>query len=300
LALGAVLDSVANAISLMTPLVSSLVSAFIVLLWLLARLVLPSHPLPWVVGNQYVLVRSLGRKPTAFAAGMVLLLGIPSVVTRWQPQPPSSSPPTTGNRAHQSIGLAALRAEPQTANVLYETGTTRSRFEDWAVSSTTPDWIRLNGMLLNKGTHHDGSFAPILAPYTPESANYAVEADIRAIRDGHSFGVVVRARGRQGYAVGVGQNLMQRTPNICYLDGLTSWYIRRGCIDPRAGVQVFDPGLEWHTYYTEANGNKITLRIDGKEMISVADNMFLSAGSVGLWSSGYQLEVRNFKVIALN
>jgi tetratricopeptide (TPR) repeat protein len=91
LALGAMLDSVANAISLMTPLVAGLGTACIVLLWVLARLILPSHPLPWVVGNQRVRVQKLGIQSAAYAVGMVLLLWMPSVITRFQTPPPSSS-----------------------------------------------------------------------------------------------------------------------------------------------------------------------------------------------------------------
>jgi tetratricopeptide (TPR) repeat protein len=90
LALGALLDSVANAISLLTPWVASIGTACIVLLWLLARFLLPLYPLPWVIGDQRVRVRTLGRQPTAFAVGMVLLLWIPSVVTQWRPSPPST------------------------------------------------------------------------------------------------------------------------------------------------------------------------------------------------------------------
>jgi hypothetical protein len=83
-ALGAVLDSVANAISLLTPLVASIGTACILLLWLLACIILPSHPLPWVFGNQLLPVRKLGIQPTAFAVGMVLLLWMPTVITRLQ------------------------------------------------------------------------------------------------------------------------------------------------------------------------------------------------------------------------
>jgi hypothetical protein len=90
LALGAVLDSVANAISLLTPLVASIGTACIVLLWLLARIILPSHPLPWMFGNQSLPVRKLGIQPTAFVVGMVLLLWMPSVITRWQSLPPQT------------------------------------------------------------------------------------------------------------------------------------------------------------------------------------------------------------------
>jgi hypothetical protein len=91
LALGTFLDSVANAISLLTPLVAGIGTACIVLLWLLARFLLPLYPLPWVVGKQRILVRKPGIQPTAFALGMVLLLWMPSVITQWQTPPHPSS-----------------------------------------------------------------------------------------------------------------------------------------------------------------------------------------------------------------
>ena len=90
LALGAFLDSVANAISLLTPLVASIGTVCIVLVWVLAYICLPSHPLHWVFGNQRMRVKKPGIQPTAFAAGMVILLWIPSVVTQWRPPPPSA------------------------------------------------------------------------------------------------------------------------------------------------------------------------------------------------------------------
>ena len=58
LALGAVLGSVANATKLLTPLVASIGTACIVLVWLLAYIILPSHPLPWGFGNQRMRVKN--------------------------------------------------------------------------------------------------------------------------------------------------------------------------------------------------------------------------------------------------
>jgi hypothetical protein len=88
LGLGALLDSVANAISLLTPLVASIGTACIVLVWFLAYIILPSHPIPWVFGNQRMRVKKPGMQPTAFAVGMVILLWTPSIVTQWRPPPP--------------------------------------------------------------------------------------------------------------------------------------------------------------------------------------------------------------------
>lgn len=43
----------------------------------------------------------------------------------------------------------------------------------------------------------------------------------------------------------------------------------------------------------------ITLFIDGSLLVSATDNRLLSGGSVGLFSTGSQINVRSFKVIAL-
>jgi hypothetical protein len=177
--------------------------------------------------------------------------------------------------AVSSAYLAAQVADPPTAHVLYEAG----RFEHWSFP-LTPDWTRLHGMLLNNGTHRGSVSAPIFAPYRPALANYAVEADIRVIEEGDSFGVVVRVDddGR-GYAAGVG---------------------RKGGQPFGGMLSGFEPGKDWHTYRIEVRGNVFTLYIDGTVKSSVTNNRLLSAGRVCLWSNRYQLEVRSFKVIALH
>ena len=82
---GALLDSLANAISFLTPWVACIGTACIVLLWLLARFLLPLYPLPWVFGDQRVRVRTLGRQPTAIAVGLVLLLWAPTIMEHVRP-----------------------------------------------------------------------------------------------------------------------------------------------------------------------------------------------------------------------
>jgi hypothetical protein len=188
------------------------------------------------------------------------------------------------------------RIETNIQDMLYET----FKFEKW---SLTPDWKRLsNGMLVNDGTGSFSDFAPIFAPYKPDSEDYAVEAEIQVIQSANasSFGVVVRADGKDGYAVGAGagqgRHWRQKDTNICYLGGAWATNGMRDCI---AEGQVFDPGTDWHTYRIEVKVNTITLFIDDAFMTEVTDNKFTLAGRVGLWSNKYQLEVRSFKVIKL-
>jgi hypothetical protein len=192
---------------------------------------------------------------------------------------------------------------PKSVDVLYETG----EFENW---SLTRGWGRVSSMLLYDGTERDFQIAPIFAPYTPQAADYAVEAEIRVIEDFRgSFGVVVRANGKQGYAVGIGTKSGStsdepgiQVTNICYLDGwfnLDGLLYPRGCKLEKQALQTIEPSRDYRTYRIEVKGNVISFLIDEVVMIRVTDNKFLSAGRVGLWADGFQLEVRNFKVIKL-
>jgi tetratricopeptide (TPR) repeat protein len=94
LALGSFLDGVANAISLLTPLVASIGTACIVLVCFLMYIILPRYPLPRIFGNQLIRVRKPGIQPMAFAVGMVLLLWLPSILTPWQTPPVSEAEKT--------------------------------------------------------------------------------------------------------------------------------------------------------------------------------------------------------------
>ena len=110
--LATVLDGVANAIALITPLIAGIVTTCIVLAWFLAYIILPSHPLPWVFGNQQMLVKRPGIQPTAYAVGIVLLLWVPFVIASWQAQPPPS--PDKGIGVEKLNALQPTQEEPKT------------------------------------------------------------------------------------------------------------------------------------------------------------------------------------------
>lgn len=190
-----------------------------------------------------------------------------------------------------AASASAWAEETQTSGgVLYETDAAKDGFEGWSLA---PGWKRLSGMLLSDGTETKVN-TPILAPYEPESPDYVIEAKIRVIESlSGSFGIVMRADGKEGYAAGLGTGIWDRrlqAPNICYLDAR---FHRRGC---KAEAERFEPGTDLRTYRVEVRGNTIALLIDGVGIANAADNKFLSPGRVGLWSDGYQLEVRSFRV----
>jgi hypothetical protein len=180
-----------------------------------------------------------------------------------------------------------LHTDDTPGDALYDS---KASFERW---SLTPDWNRLNDMLVNDGSGPYPRFAVIFAPYELDSADYILEADIRVVRHDRSasFGLIARANDKGGYAVGLGKP--NSTANVCYLD-------RRwdpggpSCLEEGPS---FNPGTDWHRYHVAVKGNTITLLVDGAMTMTVSDNRFLSPGRAGLWSSAYQLEVRSFELI---
>jgi hypothetical protein len=64
----------------------------------------------------------------------------------------------------------------------------------------------------------------------------------------------------------------------------------------RIEAKALSANNEWRTYRAEAQRNALELIVDGSVIIETADNRFLSGGTVGLWSTSAQVEVRNFRV----
>jgi hypothetical protein len=155
-------------------------------------------------------------------------------------------------------------------------------------------------MLIADGTNADSGFAPMLAPYKiAPSADYAVEAEIRKVNaEGSSFGIAVRSNGLEtGYAVGIGEGSGPGWQSAVFrLDG--TWGIPDGD-DLVAQGQYFDPGDQWHTYRVAVSGNTFQLFIDGLIMVTATDDRQGAVERTGLWSIGSEIEVRDFRVIAL-
>lgn len=189
---------------------------------------------------------------------------------------------------HATAGHTA--ANPATATPpgpLYTADWSRG-MNGWASGA---DWKWLGGMLLNDGTDdHGGSIVPIAAPYEPGSINdYAVEAEIRVIADGVSFGLVARrTRDGAGYAAGPGD-----PSRIVYANRSFRW-------DALGPGRSFAPKRDWHRYRVEVRGNVVTFLADNAELATVTDNRYLDGGAVGIWCNGYQLEIRSFQVLRLS
>jgi hypothetical protein len=127
----------------------------------------------------------------------------------------------------------------------------------------------------------------IAAPFHPVTNNYAIEAEIRVlgVKGCSSFGFVGRAVAGFGEQMGI---------NFCECHCAGLW--------DRDDVPkyYFDPGWSWHTYRLELNGTLIKFSIDNKEVITAADDRFISPGSIGLWCDQMAIHVRTFAVYALS
>jgi hypothetical protein len=137
-----------------------------------------------------------------------------------------------------------------------------------------------------------------------------VETDIQVVSVADpqfdSFGIVVRG----GEAASASASASSQGAGYkAGIDGQTGYVggpleavriTRPGQYGPKPIAKAkFNPGKDWHLYRVEADGNTLKLLIDCAVIAKGVDNKYLSAGQVGLWSDGAQLNVRSFKVLRL-
>jgi hypothetical protein len=208
--------------------------------------------------------------------------------------PPTAVPPT----AVPPTAVPPTAVPPTPCGQLLYQADWSGGFDGWMAS---PDWKTVSGQLVDDGTNWDNTqfaHAPNIKSCT---ANYAVEADIQAVRAGNGcafnndvFGLSVRGETSGDYRVGLGA------------PGLTFAFIfdhssSDGCPDYGNPLTRANYSLDtnWHKYRVEVRGNDIKLLIDGQPIIETIDNHHLTSNSVGLFSGGMVINVRSFKVTAL-
>lgn len=183
---------------------------------------------------------------------------------------------------------------PAAGTVLYEADTSGG-FEEWPNSG---GWQTVSGMLVNDGSSEISSFMP--APYQVGLPDYAVEVEMQWIREGETFGIVVRGVDDGGYWIG-------GTSSCASGRWLVVWggpAQALGCPGRERNAlpeSFIDFGIDnqWHTYRIEVRGNLIRVSVDGTLLLETSDNRYLSSGQVGVWSQGAQVNIRRFSVIAL-
>lgn len=208
--------------------------------------------------------------------------------------------PSNSNRAGPTIAATRGPANPganapqpspiptSPGSVLYQADWS-SGLNGWDGFS---DWSALGGMLVCAGQDATTSVGAV-APVDVSSANgYAVEADIQLLRynpaDG-SFGLVVRVQ-QNGDGYGFGATT----------DGTIVLATHQIGVSPTTlDSKPFNPGSDWHRFRLEVSGNNLRAFVDGSLALNSTDNTFVAGDSVGLWSSGAQLNIRQFTVTAL-
>ncbi len=192
------------------------------------------------------------------------------------------------------IPTATATPLPQPPYVLCQSGAS----DNWSGWSVGGHWSVLNGLLLSDGSGGD-STAPLMAPCQPPAADYRIDATIKIVSVSGccgAYGLDVRAvttsDGIEGYSGYNDPCLLCSGAGIIYIGGDA----RNGPLVSSQSAGVYD--TNWHTYGVEAIGNTINLLIDGTKILTLTDNKYLSAGSVGIWSQD-QVEVMSVKVTML-
>lgn len=158
-------------------------------------------------------------------------------------------------------------------------------WSDWPAAGA---WSISRGRLVNNGQSGD----PIFAPYRPPLPNYAIEAVVEILPQYDPYlGLFVRRTTRQenGYMAWVGGN---------NTTGIDEWVpCRSGCFKRARTLSQGPSGT--HTYRFEADGENLTLSVDGAVKSSRKDFSFMTGDNIGLTADGSQIIVSSFKVVLL-
>lgn len=186
------------------------------------------------------------------------------------------------------------RATPGAGTVLYQADWMAGR-DGWTGAA---DWRALDGLLFNNGTNP--ALSPLLAPYQPPVADYAVEAIIQVV--GLAPPITC---GRLGVLAGAGPDAPGRgvvggvrfcLPTSGQPSAASLW------LTPMAqpvATHPFAPGPHLHTYRLEVKGNQVRLLIDGVPLLHVTVPGGSVRGKVGLQGQQLRLVISRFLVIAL-
>ena len=83
------------------------------------------------------------------------------------------------------------------------------------------------------------------------------------------------------------------------MSSLAVHYVYVYTLDAYLKEAQFAPGTTWHTYRVEVKANTIRFLVDGRLLLELRDDTYLTGGQVGLFCYSVQLSVSDFKVIGL-
>ena len=203
-------------------------------------------------------------------------------------------------QTHPTATAARTQATPAAppipaGTVLYQADWSKG-LADWKAG---PGWSIVNGQLQSNSIPSTS----IVAPYQSVVPNYAVEARVQIVRilknivNGFSI-YAADQPGKDGYQGGMNQ-LALREPDLAP-PGYAQ--VAPDQLDMGGGFQQIDyvPGLNWHTYRIEVQGNEVRLFIDGTPISrAYSRENALSTGPIGMTSLGFLLHISSFRITAL-
>ncbi len=178
---------------------------------------------------------------------------------------------------------AAPTATPTPSPAIYEA----SKGSDFAAWVALPDGWRVEGNLLVYDGRRFTAYAE--PPVHPAGRlDHAVEIEFRIVEPpdcGTNFGIVIRGSDAGYYAGGLEWNCAPT---------LLLWTPQQSIA--QAPIEIDE---SWHTLQIAADGQQITVSLDGTVVIQREDFSQPSGTQVALWSDGVALEIRSFREIGL-
>jgi hypothetical protein len=162
---------------------------------------------------------------------------------------------------------------------------------------------------------YDGSgVSTAIAPYTVSPGHpYVVQARIQD--DGHDdtyngndgFGIVFRVNGSVDFmpdnpnSTALAAGIFERSDYTNEPDGtFIGLWDAKVYVDSPLRSASYRLDNAWHTYRVEVRGTNVRVLVDGRKVLSCETTKYLSGRGIGIFSEFHQLNVKSFKVIALN
>lgn len=169
---------------------------------------------------------------------------------------------------------------------------------DW--SDDSDGWNLTEGWTINGGELvADGASAdPLLAPFQPGQANYAVEVEM-AVTGINNCNKLVGVFARITEEPGDDDDLMGFAGNVC----ANEWRIDAVEADDLDTIESGERNMATgqHVYRLEVSGERIRLFIDNAFVGEANDGRFAGAGGVGIFLEGdADITVRSFKVFTID
>jgi hypothetical protein len=200
--------------------------------------------------------------------------------------------PTATEEPEPTATEAATTPVPSPGQLAYEANWSGGA-ADWQL---TDGWTAENGVLVA-----DGAVAqPLLAPFQPPTANYAVEADL-VLANLDQCNTIAGAFSHVSEQSNIGGTFSAGYVGGACADGWRIDAVQQNSQNRDTLVEGdFALNDQAHVYRLEVQGDQIRLFIDGAFVGEATDDRWPDAGSAGIYLSGpLQVTVNAFRVFTL-